>query len=149
MADDNKTEVDNSKNRFTSGQGWLYGLLALVVLVLVFIAGLAVANNRVGPYHRAYFDDGGVGMMQHRGMNGFGMLGSNFTKNGQTRASGVVTSVNGSNFTIASSGATQKITTSDSTQYQGGNTVKQNDTVIVWGTESNDTIKADTVVINP
>jgi hypothetical protein len=62
---------------------------------------------------------------------------------------GVVTAVSGSNFTIGGSGASTSIVTSSSTTYQSGNTVKLNDSVVVIGTKSGDTITATRVIINP
>lgn len=141
-------------NYFSSGapgRGWLYGLLAAVILIIVFLAGAAAANHR----HRGMVfktanmmggPGGEFGLGRHRLGGGFG---GNVTINGQTRVSGVVTSVNGNNFTVAGHGSTTNVTTNSSTQYQDGNQVKQNDSVIVWGTDSSGTLSASQIVINP
>lgn len=151
MANETETKPQSSSSRyFKPEHGWLYGLLVLIVGVLIFIAGMAVANHH--NYRTGFFGGGyNVGMFgRHGGMMGLrsGLDGTT-TINGQTRIKGVVTSVNGSSFTIAGNGSTTNVTTSSSTQYQGGNQVKQNDTVTVFGTTSNNTLSATEVVINP
>jgi hypothetical protein len=127
--------------------GWLTGLLIAIVVLLIFMAGMAVSNHRngvvFGPSKAIRTQAGGFGP-RHSG--GFG---GRTADNGQTRAAGVVTSVDGSSFTLAGNGSTTNVTTSGSTQYKDGNQVKQNDSVIVWGTESNGIISAAQIVINP
>lgn len=132
--------------------GWLYGLGAMVVLIVVFLAGLGLGNHRW--WNRDVNNAGIFGIRAeglagpHRFMMGGGYAFNN-NAGGQTRDSGVVTSVSGSGFTIAANGATTSVVTNSSTQYRGGNNVKQNDSVIVWGTESNGSLTATEVVINP
>lgn len=156
-SDDNKTgEVSSSKDNhyatYKLHKGWLWGLAALLAVILVFMFGVAA-----GQVHR---DDGPVSIEKgamlgggqqfgvRRTYGGFG-TGSGGTLNSQTVIHGVVTSVSGSNFTIAGNGATTSVTTDSSTQYQNGNQVKQNDSVIVSGTSSSGTITATHVAINP
>ena len=90
---------------------------------------------------------GDFGPREHGFM--MGGYGAGTSANGQTRQSGVATVVSGNSFTLAGNGATTKVTTSSSTQYQGGDQVKANDTVIVWGNLSSDTLSATQIVINP
>ena len=91
---------------------------------------------------------GGFGF-ERRGLGGDG-FDSNVTVDGQTRLSGVVTSVSGSGFTVAGHGVTTNVTTNSSTQYRNGSSqVKQNDSVLVLGTDSNGTITASQIIINP
>ena len=137
----------------TSNQkGVLYGLLAFVVLLIVFAAGAAAANHHRAVFRTASFVGGpgtaSAGPMRGGHERGF-MTSGNFNTDGQSRVMGVVTSVNGSGFTVAGNGSTTNVTTNSSTQYQGGNSVKQNDTVLVRGTSSSGNITAAQVVINP
>lgn len=130
--------------------GWLYGALAAILVILVFMLGVAAErhhNSGQTFFSKAGFRTGFMGPERmHEG--GFGFGGTQ-TADGESRTTGVVTSVNGDNFTVAGNGATTNVTTNSSTQYQGGNQVKQNDTVIVRGTTSNGTLTATEVVINP
>src|SRR5579862_6639659 len=140
-----QTAPVNHYSTFSNGRGWLYGLIGLVVLVMVFIAGAAVANHR-GVIGGGLYGKRGVSLIgPRRGMGGLG--GGIYSA--QNRIEGVVTSVNGSSFTVAGNGSTTDVTTSSSTQYQGGDTVKQNDTVVVYGSLSNNTFTATQVAINP
>ncbi len=82
------------------------------------------------------------------GMRGFGFRGGMMDDN-QNRLTGVVTKVDGKNFTIAGNGTTNSITVNDSTQYTNGSTVAINDTVFVSGTVNNGTFTATQVTINP
>ncbi len=137
----------------TSNQrGVLYGLLVFVALLIVFAAGAAAANHHRAAFRTASFAGGPgtayAGPMRGGHERGF-MTGGKFDSNGQSRVMGVVTSVNGSSFTLAGNGSTTNVTTNSSTQYQGGNSVKQNDTVLVRGTSSSGNITAAQVVINP
>src|SRR4051812_16005669 len=113
----------NHYSTFNNNRGWLYGLAGLVVLILVFMAGAGIANHRHGEMGFKYGGvaraPGGFGGGRRFGGAGQGTV----TINGQTRTSGVVTSVNGSSFTLAGHGSTTNVTTSGSTQYQGGNQV--------------------------
>ena len=132
-------------------RGWLYGVLTVIVLILVFMFGAAAQRHHSsrefmvtgGGFKTSFI---GPGRMHEQG---FGFGGDTQTANGESRLNGVVTSVSGANFTVAGNGATNNVTTNSSTQYQGGNQVKQNDTVIVRGTSSNGTITATQIVINP
>jgi hypothetical protein len=139
----------NHYSTFSNRPGWLYGLVGLVVLILVFMAGAGIANHRHGDMG---FKSSGVARAPggFGGGRRFGGAGQGtVTINGQTRTSGVVASVNGSSFTLAGHGSATNVTTSGSTQYQGGNQVKQNDSVTVFGTTSNGTLSATQIVINP
>lgn len=140
-----ETAPSNHYTTFSNGRGWLYGLAGLVILVIVFIAGAAVGNHR-NIARGVFYGNQGAGVIgPRRAMGGLGR-GLYSTQN---RISGVVTSVNGSTFTVAGNGSTTTVTTSSSTQYQGGNSVMQNDSVLVYGTLSNNTFNAAQIVINP
>jgi hypothetical protein len=142
----------SSYSTFTNNRGWLYGLLALIAVVLIFMAGAGLADHHRGVVYRSgniASGPGAPGGFREHGFMMGGGFGGNVTVNGQSRDEGVVTSVSGNNFTLAGHGATANVTTNSSTQYQGGNTVKQNDTVVVYGTQSNGTLTATQVVINP
>lgn len=127
----------------TVSHNWLYGLLGLLILIIVFMAGVGIANHRwhnnAGPGKRFAMAAGA------RRAGRFGAGGANQAD----RTRGVVTAVDGNNFTIAGNGGTTKVVTSSSTTYQNGNQVKQNDSVVVFGTTSNGTLTATRVVINP
>ena len=158
---DNKTEqeaqparVSTDKPKIVNLQAhhmpWLYGLLGIIVLILVFIAGVSAADhrgaNRAFPGAKVMALRGEFGVQKH----GFGPFGGGMaSNNGQTRTRGVVTSISGSSFTIAGNGSTTNVDTNSSTQYQNGNQVKQNDSVLVFGTNSKGTITATQIVINP
>lgn len=150
MPKDNET--NNSTNKLSQerpGSSWLFGLVGLAALALIFIAGMSFADNHK-MHNRLPLGGAGfahMGDQRHGGERGG--LGGTMTKNGETRTSGVVTTVSGSNFTLAGSGSTTQVSTSSSTQYHGGNSVKQNDSVIVIGTKSGDTLNATNVAINP
>ena len=136
---------------FSGNRGWLYGLGTVIIALLIFLAGIGVANHRQGMVFRSgniISGPGDLGGFRKRGFMAGG-FGSKATLNGESRARGVVTAVNGSSFTLAGNGATTNVTTNSSTQYRDGNTVKQNDTVVVLGTESNGSLTATQVTINP
>lgn len=143
----------NSFSTVPPGRGWLYGLGAVVIVAIVFAAGVGVANHR----SQEVFVRTGNMMGEPGGGFGFGhraygerFYGGGTSTSGQTRVAGVVTAVNGSNFTVAGHGSTTNVTTNSSTQYQDGSSqLKQNDSVIIFGTESNGTITADQIIVNP
>jgi hypothetical protein len=145
-----------SHSHFSTGptnRGWLYGVGAAVIVILVFLAGAGVASHR---HQDMVFKTGGFAGMpgggysfEHHGFGGGGFGSGTTSANGQTVSRGVVTSVNGTDFTIAGNGGTTNVTTDSSTQYQNGSQVKQNDSVVIWGTQKSGTITASRVVINP
>lgn len=137
------------------GREWLYVTAGVVVLLLAYSLGYASARNHYGNqrvftkgFHTQAMGDGpvtaGVGgaMMGHGG-------GVRTMLEDSNHFHGVVTSVSGANFTIAGSGASTEVVTSSSTSYQNGNTVKQNDSVIIEGSKTGDTITASKIIINP
>lgn len=155
MAKQPDNEPTYHRGRFGTGRNhsWLYGVIGVLIIVLVLLVGMGIGNH-----HRRQDMMGGqtrgVNIIQGPGLERHGAadqnLGSTVNVNsGQTRVSGVVTAVNGSSFTLAGSGATVKVTTNGSTRYQDGNQVKQNDTVMVFGNETNGTITATRIRINP
>jgi hypothetical protein len=64
-----------------------------------------------------------------------------------TQTQGVVTQVNSDNIVVAGGGKTQKITTNSSTTYVGDTKPAVNDTVVVVGTKSGDTITATQIEV--
>jgi hypothetical protein len=142
-------ETDTKTNRVNTvhlSRNWAYGLGAVLLLLVVFMAGVGVANH-----HRMRNNIGLAGGYAARfaGPGHRKMMAGDFRTNSGDRTSGVVTAVNGSSFTLAGHGATTNVVTNSSTQYRGGNTVKQNDSVLVFGTTSGGTLTATQIVINP
>lgn len=131
---------------------WL--LPVLIVIIIIFLAGLI--GGMVAYHHErknAVIYSGSVGLGL-RGSGGVFQRGRSFNgyeivSNNRNSVSGVVTNVSSSSFTVAGNGSTQQVTTNSSTQYQGGNQVKVNDTIIAYGTTSNGTLTATQIVINP
>jgi hypothetical protein len=119
---------------------------ALIVLFLVFMSGAAAGKFSNGLYnqHFNHFADRGLMPRMH---HSFGL--DNGLNNAQNRVRGTVTNVSGDTFTVAGYGATTQIKTTTSTQYQGGNQVKVNDTVVILGSTTNGTLTATQVSINP
>jgi hypothetical protein len=174
MADNDSSEkvkkTDESKNNNKTpglskhAKEWLLVTGVVAALMLAYGIGYSCANHH--NEHNKFFaqgfmarggDEGGPvtitsgsatavggGMMMGRGE-----IGASTMMDNDTHHSGVVTAVSGANFTIAGNGASTSVTTSSSTEYQGGNTVKANDSVIVEGTKTGDTIAATRVIINP
>lgn len=131
--------ITNDKNK-----GLIIGAAAIVALVMVFGVGLGA-----GRMSWRMQDRPGIKMMDRRG----GMMPSGWGQGGissnQARLSGVVTAVNGSSFTLAGGGVTNSVTTNSSTQWDGADSVKVNDSALVFGTTSNGTFTATQVVVNP
>jgi hypothetical protein len=128
---------------------WFWPATAVVALILIFgfLASLFAVGMGVRHFNR---EDGFYGrhnhmMMREGGPGGF----SAHLNDNQSRLQGVVTSTNGSSFTIAGGGTTNDVQTDSSTQYPNGNQLKVNDTVVVFGTTSNGKFTASRVVINP
>lgn len=128
---------------------WLVPVL-IVVIVVLFIGMIAswaaYRHNWYGPGYKNVVVRSGGHMMMDEGHRG-GFWGGTYSN--QNRISGVVTSVNGSSFTVAGDGSTNTVQTNSSTQYQNGSSVKTNDSVVVFGTTNNGTFTASSVVINP
>ncbi len=64
-----------------------------------------------------------------------------------TQTQGVVTQVNSDNIVVAGGGKTQTITTNSSTTYVGDTKPAVNDTVVIVGTKSGDTITATQIEV--
>lgn len=126
-----------------------HGVAAAVVIVIVGL--ILLAGAFAAGAHARRWDSRPALMGQKRviGARGFGSRFGGGTFNTTDQVSGVVTAVNGSTFTVASNGATKDVITNSSTQYEGGDSVKVNDSVLVQGSTSNNQFTADTVVINP
>lgn len=88
---------------------------------------------------------GRASMMQPYGAGGYVR---NPASNGSI-VEGVVTAANTAALTVAGNGTTSTVSTTSSTQYQGGSQAAVNDTVIVTGTTTNGTFTATKIVINP
>lgn len=150
----------NSAEKITAGpqwyntapvrRGWWLALGSVIILILAVAALAAAAAYRVssgngqGPL-RAF----GVESRLKSGELGGLSQSSSSAPNGETRKTGVITAVSGDSFTLAGNGTTTQVTTSSSTQYRGGNQVKVDDTVVVRGTISNDTMAASRISIIP
>src|SRR5690349_19499667 len=96
------------------------GLAAILAVVLIFLAGMAA--DRVNNPHRPMMAKFAGGFSRFGGMGGRRGFGGGFSSN-QNRISGVVTSVNGDNFTVAGNGSTNTVVTNSSTQYSNGSKV--------------------------
>ncbi len=147
--DDKPAKTDSWSTRQVP-HSWLYGLGGLLILLIVFAAGMGVAHHRTLARQNNIMV--GSGLARGFGTRQRGMMfggGQQVNTDNQSRLNGVVTSVNGNSFTLAGGGTTNTVTTSSSTQYQGGSQVKQNDTVVVLGAISNGSFNATQVVINP
>lgn len=84
----------------------------------------------------------GGGMMRGPG----GSFGDTSDSTNGTRVSGVVIAVDGSTITVAGNGTTTKVVVNDSTTYTGDDKpAAVNDTIMVVGTKSDDTITATRV----
>lgn len=151
--DKTETKSSNSNHHSYSSNKKLGAIIAVIVAAgFLFWAGLAATFFFVrghsplfeGNVIRRDIDVGFRGGMG--GMHGF--VRGQFNDS-ESRLTGVVTKVDGKNFTIAGSGSTNDITTNDSTQYTSGSSVSVNDTVVVSGTISGGTFTATQVVINP
>jgi hypothetical protein len=142
---DKKVEKQSHYNFSGTRRNWL--VPALIVVIVLLLAGLVGGHWHERQGFGGVSGPGGRSMMhRERGFLNRGSLNSNSNQN---QLSGTVTAVDGSTFTIAGNGASNQVQTSGTTQYQGGNQVKVNDTVIVLGTTSNGTFQATEVVINP
>jgi len=129
-------------------KSWLVPVLVVIIVILLVAGIFGWASNHRGRFGPA----GGFGSVQaRRGFAAGGLygVGSGGNAANQNRLQGVVTAVNGSSFTLAGNGTTNTVQTNGSTQYQNGNAVAVNDTVIVFGSVSNSTFTASQVVINP
>ena len=119
--------------------------IALILLFGVFVAG-ALAGRFSGQRGFAgseFLRSDTKSLMMGREFGSRNLLSST------DRITGVVTAVNGSSFTVAGHGATNTVSTDSSTQYQGGDSVKVNDSVMAFGSTSNNTFTATQVAINP
>lgn len=132
----------------------LFSLIGVLLVLLILLVGIRIGGHNNDGFYTNTKIGRGPGMMS-RGFTTYGdgergfMNGGTTLMNGRTRTDGVVTAVNGDGFAIAGHGATSNITTNSSTQYQNGNTVKVNDSVLVFGTNNSGTITATQIVINP
>jgi hypothetical protein len=130
--------------------------ITLVVIagsLVVFMAGVAVERHatrgqvttaKTGFLRGAQFGERLDGPMRRTGSPRGVAPGRN-----ENRLSGVVTSVDGSNFTLAGGGATNTIQTDNNTKYSGGDKVATNDSVTAIGTTNNGTFTASQIIINP
>jgi hypothetical protein len=134
------------------------GIVIAFVLVLalgLFAGHVAMRHNlaqRVGSRielnQGMMNNQGGFGPMNgQRPMGGQRHFGSGQAANRQF-LTGVVTVVNGANFTVAGNGSTETVNTSGSTTFVGKTSVSVNDTVRVIGTVSGSVWTADRVIVN-
>jgi hypothetical protein len=123
---------------------WLWPILIVVLLILMFGFFASWSGYRFDRYGRFGLDNG----YHMRGQMGNGYFGGQYDNN-QLRIEGVVTTVNGSSFTVSGHGNSNTVQTDSNTHYQNGSAVKVNDSITVYGTINNGTFMASTVVINP
>lgn len=142
-----QTKVHPVHNHWHSSNTPLLITIA-VLLALILLGGAFAAGRRSSNYWNA----GPMTMRDvrmHVGAPDFGLHRTGSFLNTSDRIVGVVTAVNGSHFTVASNGSTKDVQTNSSTSYSGGSKVAVNDTVAVFGANSNGQFTADAIVINP
>lgn len=129
-----------------------YGVLAVVgiAIVLAFTAGMILEHSSRGRQAIRPMGVGGfvMGERGQAGPHGFSRRLNSSDEN-LSHISGVVTTVNGSTFTVAGHGTTNSVQTTSSTQFTGGDKVAVNDSVLVSGSTANGTFTATQVAINP
>lgn len=153
MADNrtNRTQSHTTKTEYVPihRRRWFWppAIAAGLVLVFSFIASLFAIGMAA---HHLDRDRGGLAGLHQRGLRAGGPIGLGDRISGsQNHLFGVVTSVNGSSFTLAGNGSTNDVETNSSTQYQNGSQVKVNDSVVVLGTTNNGKFTASRIFINP
>jgi hypothetical protein len=108
--------VQNNRSRGSSTLAWVLGIIAVFVVLGMFATMFGVAAfNRNHFGNRA--DEGIMSMGSFGGRRhfvGWGTISTN-----QVAISGVVTAVNGQNFTVAGNGTTNNVQTNSNTQYSG------------------------------
>ncbi len=124
-------------------RGWAWPLAVVVIAIMAFMfAGMIFAFS---------WWNGGYGF---NGTDRFDMMNGRYgmhswTTAGRDRLFGTVTSVSGDSFTVAGNGSSTTVKTDSSVQYTYGDQVKVNDSVLVYGTKDNGTLKASRIIINP
>jgi len=150
--DEIKEENNGTKNNRAINNSWVYGLLAAIVLLLVFIAGVTASSHRheisAGVNTRPMMKEAGFRVGAGDGPGTVRVSGGRMFTSGNS-VEGVVISVNGNSFVVAGHGSTTNVTTTSSTQYNNGNQVKVNDTVFVSGTTNSGVLTATDIAINP
>ena len=141
------TEDKKTRNRHSGqpfGNWWLIfgGITIFIIAFAIGFGSWRWHSNQLGLESGGRFGR----FMTHR--MGWGDNDSVLSSS-QDRVSGTVTAVNGSTFTVAGNGSSYQVQTNSSTQYQNGNSVKVNDTVIALGTTNNGVLTATQVAINP
>lgn len=142
MAEERQVEI--RKSSFSNGLKIFLAVVAVLFLMFVTFAAGAAMGAFAG-----YSDWGSGHRHMMDGKYGYSHMRSGDFWDSKDMARGTVTSAKGGEFVVAGHGSTTTVKTDSSTEYRGGNEVKTNDTVVVWGQDSDGTLKADTVVINP
>lgn len=125
---------------------WIFGTL-LSVVVLIFILG-AVKHAMYAYSDNVRFGKRDVHMMDRRDMRE-SMRDSYREKSSTTLVSGVVTVIDGNTLTVAGSGTTKQVKTTDTTEYYGAaQQVKVNDSVRIIGTTEGEAFTATRVMIS-
>ena len=144
-------ETPEVKYERTNGHGtkvmvWLGGIIVFFVLIVgVSMAAFHLNTTRV--------QGGFMGGPQRSGMMRapYGARGGVRMMNGVTsneqRLSGVVTTVNGTSYTIAGGGKSNTVQTDGNTRYVNDKKPAVNDSVTVLGTTNNGTFTASEVVV--
>jgi hypothetical protein len=145
--------VSDKSSPMRSGKLWITGaIVILVIIILALIGGMFVSNNE-----RQGFDNrGGMTFYGYRTgprMEGGSFFFSSSDSNGTTinttsAVSGVVTSVNGSSFDVGGGGSKITVNTNGSTAWNTTDKkVSVNDSVLVYGTVSDNKLTATSVQI--
>lgn len=125
---------------------WIFGTL-LFVVILIFILG--AVKHAMYAYQYDTYRDMRNGHMYDRSFDRGDMRESLRDSRSSSLVSGVVTAIDGNMLTVAGSGTTKQVKTTDTTEYYGAaQPVKVNDSVRVMGTTEGDTFTATRVMIS-
>ncbi len=148
-------QINEQKEQIQPNNYWehrkhrlLFGFVIFLILVLVFMFGMATSRLSRDFYsrHPIGYNTGGYGRFGWQ--NGNGVMMAPSTNSNQIEISGVVTNINGDKVTVVGGGTSNIITTDSSTQYIGANSLTINDTVSIVGQYNNNTLTATTITIN-
>ncbi|MDD5692920.1 MAG: DUF5666 domain-containing protein [Patescibacteria group bacterium] len=144
----NKEETYHKGNKLP----FLLGVL-LVILAAIGLGAFFVDHNNFGP---RFIGNNHTRITRDYGNMGFGNMGRPGMMGGyrvfQNRIIGKVTGVNGKTFTMDVSGTSYNVQINDTTRFpiNSANTVKAEDTVLVWGQKDNNgVVQATQISVNP
>jgi len=154
-----RTEKVTSNNKMKPSRWVPWVVIGAVVLTALIVVGALVAGRMLlNRYNNSMFVRGGTSVVvphpRFGGERTFSVsqsssdgLTTTTTNTTYTQTQGVVTQVNSDNIIVAGGGKTQTIKTDSSTTYVGDTKPAVNDTVVVVGTKSGDTITATQIEV--